>query len=169
MARKLNPKLVAISSAAIVTVYAIGFVRTDASLTETGTNLASLVSPSPAAPTPITPARAAATAPSPVASARAPGAPTSYADGTFTGSGTSRHGGFAVSVTIASGRITAVNITRTTTRYPASRIARLPDQVIERQSASVDMVSGATDSSQAFRDAVARALAQATAAAGRQG
>jgi uncharacterized protein with FMN-binding domain len=169
MARKLSPKLVALSSAAIVTVYAIGFARTDASLTESSANLSSLATQSPDAPTSITRDRATAAAPTSTA-VRTPGTATGLADGTYIGTGISRHGGFEVAVSIAGGRIATVNITRTTTRYPASRIARLPGQVIERQSASVDMVSGATDSSQAFRAAVAQALAQASAAvAGQQG
>ena len=86
-----------------------------------------------------------------------------YRDGTYTGTGNSRRGGFDVAVTIAGGRITGVAITRAFTEYPASRVAALPAQVVARQSASVDRVSGATYSSQAFQQAVQAALAQAAA------
>jgi uncharacterized protein with FMN-binding domain len=167
MARKLNKNLVALGSAAIVTVYAVGLARTGSSSTET-------------AAAPPAPVAAAATRPAVVDSgtsiARRVGAsPTPqaaaarYQDGTFTGSGTSRFGGFDVAVTIKGGQITGVDLTRVTTRYPASRISRLLGQVVERQSASVDMVSGATNSSRAFRDAVAQALAKASSAVASSG
>ena len=58
-------------------------------------------------------------------------------------------------------RRTNVALTRVTTQYPASRIAALPGQVVARQSARVDRVSGATYSVQAFQQAVQQALAQA--------
>jgi len=82
----------------------------------------------------------------------------SYRDGTYTGSGTSRRGGFEVAVTIQGGRITDVQFTRVTTQYPVSRVAGLPAQVIARQSAQVDRISGATYSVQAFQQAVENAL-----------
>jgi uncharacterized protein with FMN-binding domain len=66
-----------------------------------------------------------------------------------------------VSVTVQGGRIANVVLTRVTTKYPASRIASLPGEVISRQTAQVDNVSGATASAQAFRSAVQQALAKA--------
>ena len=104
----------------------------------------------------------AATAPQPAASS----AVTSpkYVDGTYTGQGTSRRGDVWVSVTVQSGRITAVDITRSTLQYPLRDIANLPNQVVERQSAQVDTVSRATYSSQAFRVAVSQALSKAVGA-----
>jgi len=68
-----------------------------------------------------------------------------------------------VSVTIAADRISNVQITSVTTKYPASRIASLPAQVMQSQTASVNVVTGATSSSQAFKQAVQQALAQALA------
>jgi len=62
---------------------------------------------------------------------------------------------------VQGGQIRSAEITGCGTRYPCSRIANLPGQVITRQSAAVDYVSGATDSSTAFRGAVVAALAQA--------
>jgi uncharacterized protein with FMN-binding domain len=86
----------------------------------------------------------------------------SYRDGTYQGSGTSRRGGFVVAVTIQGGRIANVAFTQVTTQYPVSRVAALPGQVVARQSAQVDRVSGATYSVQAFQQAVQQALAQAS-------
>jgi uncharacterized protein with FMN-binding domain len=68
-----------------------------------------------------------------------------------------------VSVNVSGGQIANVQITRVTTSYPVSRIASLPAAVIKAQSASVNAVSGATYSSQAFKQAVQQALAQASA------
>jgi uncharacterized protein with FMN-binding domain len=62
---------------------------------------------------------------------------------------------------VQGGQITSAEITNCGTRYPCSRIATLPGQVIARQGAAVNYVSGATDSSVAFRAAVVAALAQA--------
>lgn len=84
-----------------------------------------------------------------------------YKDGTYTGVGQSRRGGVQVSLTVQGGRIRSVNITRVSTEYPPSDIAPLPRQVVTRQSAQVDMVSGATYSSMAFRGAVQQALSKA--------
>jgi uncharacterized protein with FMN-binding domain len=66
-----------------------------------------------------------------------------------------------VAVTIQGGRIANVALTQVTTQYPASRIAALPGQVVARQSAQVDRVSGATYSTQAFQQAVQQALGKA--------
>jgi len=82
-------------------------------------------------------------------------------DGTFTGQGSSRRGDVWVSVQVQSGRIADVTITRSTLQYPLRDIAGLPSQVVQRQSAQVDIVSRATYSSQAFRQAVSQALSKA--------
>jgi uncharacterized protein with FMN-binding domain len=111
-------------------------------------------------PAPGTQSGARAPAPSPTAQT---GTQAGYKDGTYTGSGDSRRGGFEVAVTIQGGRIANVALTRVWTQYPASRIAALPGQVVARQSTAVDRVSGATYSVQAFRQAVDAALAKAAA------
>jgi uncharacterized protein with FMN-binding domain len=85
----------------------------------------------------------------------------SLKDGTFTGQGSSRRGDVWVSVQVQSGRIADVTITRSTLQYPLRDIAGLPSQVVQRQSAQVDIVSRATYSSQAFRQAVSQALSKA--------
>jgi uncharacterized protein with FMN-binding domain len=87
----------------------------------------------------------------------------SYKDGTFMGWGRCRHGSIQASVTIEAGKIVSTEITECLTRYPCSWIAPLPRQVVSRQSAKVDYVSGATESTDAFYDAVSGALALATA------
>jgi uncharacterized protein with FMN-binding domain len=143
--------LVALSSSAIAAIYFAGFAATraaDAGLVSSTTTAAS--------------APLAATATSTSASSNAP-AVSPYKDGTYSGTGTSRRGDVTVAVTIASGRITNVSLTRVATEYPASAIASLPAQVVATQSSQVNGVSGATYSAQAFRGAVQAALQQALA------
>jgi uncharacterized protein with FMN-binding domain len=79
----------------------------------------------------------------------------------YTGWGYSRHGDIQVTVTIADGRITSTVISDCETRYPCSRISTIVPQVVQRQSADVDYVSRATQSSDAFYGAVVQALAKA--------
>jgi len=92
--------------------------------------------------------------------APAPAAP-KYKDGTYFGWGTSRHGDIQAQVVIANGRISAATISQCLTTYSCSRIAALLPQVAQRQSAEVDFVSGATESTNAFYYAVIEALAKA--------
>jgi len=151
--------LVALSSSAIAVVYFAGYLTTrgaDAELADATATAA-----------PTTPASTASAAR--VASAR-PGDPTAasptavssgYRDGTYAGTGSNRRGDVSVEVTIQGGRITNVTITDATTQYPVSRIAALPGQVVARQSARVNRVTGATYSMLAFQQAVQQALAQA--------
>lgn len=82
-------------------------------------------------------------------------------DGTYTGWGTSRHGDIEAAVEIQDGRIVKAYITQCLTRYSCSRIASIVPQVVERQSAEVDYVSGATQSTDAFYYAIVGALAKA--------
>jgi uncharacterized protein with FMN-binding domain len=84
-----------------------------------------------------------------------------YKDGTYTGWGTSRHGDIQATVVIAHGRITSAVISECWTRWPCSWVMALPPQVVERQSAEVDYVSGATQSTNAFYWAVVDALSKA--------
>jgi uncharacterized protein with FMN-binding domain len=118
--------------------------------------------PAPAASSPqaTTPAPAPPSAPAPSTAQQTQG---TYKDGTYSGMGTSRRGNVWVSVTVEGGRVELVSITRSTLQYPVRDIAGLPAQVVARQSAQVNIVSGATYSSQAFRTAVSQALQQAVA------
>jgi uncharacterized protein with FMN-binding domain len=114
-----------------------------------------------AAPTPQTssPPRAA---PTPQTSNPAPAQTQGqFKDGTYTGQGTSRRGDLWVNVQVQGGQIANVTITRSTLQYPLRDIANLPSQVVQRQSAQVDIVSRATYSSMAFRGAVTQALSAA--------
>lgn len=82
-------------------------------------------------------------------------------NGVFSGWGTSRHGDIQASVEIKDGRIVGAYISQCLTRYSCSWISMLPGQVVSRQSAEVDYVSGATQSSNAFYYAIAEALKKA--------
>ncbi len=84
-----------------------------------------------------------------------------YKDGSYVGWGTSRHGDIEATVEIKSGRIVSAEITDCRTRYSCSRIAALPPQVLAKQGAEVDYVSGATQSSDAYFYAVVDALKKA--------
>lgn len=79
-------------------------------------------------------------------------------DGAFHGYGSSRHGDIEVRVEIVGQKIVYAEISRCLTRWPCSIVERLPAQVIERQTADVDIISGATASSDAFYMAVLDAL-----------
>ena len=84
-----------------------------------------------------------------------------YRDGAYSGWGDSIHGRVQATVVIRRGRIVTTQISTCRMRYPCSMIADLPAQVVERQSAGVDAVTGATQSAEAFADAINRALARA--------
>ena len=194
---KTKAGLVGLSSAAILSVYAVGYFNTSAANSPVDVaNLdAVLAAPTQMAPTAtpntvIIPGTTGATsspggvrpsattgATAPVAPTTAPVAPTAtpkaqptptvaasgLRDGSYTGVGTSRHGNIGVTVVVANGKIVSADIVSCQTRYPCSRVASLPGQVISKQSANVNYVSGATDSSKAFKGAVAQALSQAMA------
>lgn len=177
--------LVALSASAVAAIYMAGYLRTQAADASIGAasvpTPAPVVAAAPPAPT-ATPAvqpfvqRAAPPVsraqPTPAPQAAAPPAQApsqsqsqgQYKDGTYTGQGTSRRGDLWVSLQVAGGRVTNVTITRSTLQYPLRDIQNLPQEVVQRQSAQVDLVSRATYSSMAFRGAVAQALASAKAA-----
>ena len=117
-----------------------------------------MIAPAPAPePPPVAPVTVVAdTVPTPVDKPLA-----RWKDGTYLGYGTSRHGDIQASVEIKDGRIIAASITQCLTRYSCSWISHLPPQVVARQSADVDYVSGATQSSNAFYQAIAEALTKA--------
>lgn len=119
---------------------------------------------SPSAPSTTTTAN-------PQADASASAAQVRYKDGVYLGWGSCRHGDIEASVTIQDGKIALVAISQCLTRYscgwiapktPGGGLPDLPSQVVERQSTKVDYVSGATESSYAFADAVIAALSKAT-------
>jgi uncharacterized protein with FMN-binding domain len=128
----------------------------------TGSSASSTSAPSPASTT------------NPSAEAAAPPAVAAknvYKDGVYLGWGSCRHGDIEASVTIQDGKIALVAISQCLTRYscgwiapkiPGGGLPDLPSQVVERQGPKVDYVSGATESSYAFADAVVAALSKAT-------
>ncbi|MGI8689358.1 MAG: FMN-binding protein [Thermomicrobiales bacterium] len=190
--KKITGGLVALSSAAIVTIYAAGYTQTQSAAAQFDSPIAtaSVPPPAPAATatiaaatstpfqrigiTPALTAPAATTAPLPrttptpasiatPTSAPAPiGVAGKYRDGSYTGLGSSRHGNIGVTVVVQGGKIASAKISQCGTRYPCSMISALPGEVVAQQSANVDFVSGATDSSTAFAAAVANALAKAS-------
>lgn len=84
-----------------------------------------------------------------------------YKDGTFTGTGFNRRGQIEVAVTLKNDKITDVQISNWGMHYSESDVVGLPNEVIQKQNAQVNNVSGATYSTQAFSDAVQDALNQA--------
>ncbi|WP_285659299.1 FMN-binding protein [Actinomycetospora sp. NBRC 106375] len=118
-----------------------------------------------------TTARAAAPSTPATSSAGSSTALPAAANGTFTGSTAStRWGPVQTRVTVASGRITAVDVVQ----YPdgngkdreinADAIPQLVDETVQAQSADIDMVSGATVTSTGYLDSLQSALDQARAA-----
>jgi uncharacterized protein with FMN-binding domain len=182
MAKKMSRRAVVLSISAITTVYLAGYVITQPAAQQIAQAEASGSAPPPASPVSDRPRDSLAPTPlaqptlvplvptaQPTASpTRVVPRPTStpiqnasgLADGTFVGLGRSRRGDVEVTLAIQGGKIVTADISHCMTQYPESVIDGLPSQVIERQSADVDLVSGATYSSRAFQDAVRQALAQ---------
>lgn len=160
----------AAANSALVATPGVSLTSTAANSTSAPVVVGASMSATPASSASATPVAASASATPLATSTPVPTAPpttsgaSSYANGTYSATGTSRFGTVSVSVTTAGGKLTNVQITRVTTSYPVSRIASLPAQVIQNQSANVNVVTGATYSSQAFKQAVQQALAQALAA-----
>jgi uncharacterized protein with FMN-binding domain len=92
----------------------------------------------------------------------------SYKNGTYTGSVQDAfYGNIQVQAVIANGKITAVNFlqypndNRTSQYVNAQADPMLAQEAIQKQSSQVDIVSGASASSQAFQASLADALSQA--------
>lgn len=101
-----------------------------------------------------------ATTPKPIAITREPtsGSPPKWRDGTYTGLGDSPHGDIEARVVIKDGRIVEAGIATCDTRYPCYVIDPLIHQPVERQSPDVDYMSHATESSDAYYNALVAAL-----------
>ena len=112
-------------------------------------------------PTTLPPTAAPPTAAPPTAVPSPTAVAQKYKDGTFVGQGYSRHGGVVASVVIQAGKIVSANVQSCSTRFPCSAVDQLPPLVVQTQAPPVDYVSGATDSSMAYQQAVTSALAQA--------
>lgn len=85
-----------------------------------------------------------------------------YRDGTYSSWGErTRHGEIEARVEISGGKITSATVVSCGMRWPCSDINRLIPRVAERQSTDVGIVTGATQSSDAFVTAVRAALIMA--------
>lgn len=128
--------------------------------------------PSPA-PSPNGPAEPPASPPSPpsaavTAEAAVPTADTTavdsavespYRDGTYTSRGRrTGHGDIEARVEIADGKIVSATVASCGMLWPCSDINRIIPRVVARQSTAIGIVSGATQSSEAFITAVDAAL-----------
>lgn len=129
--------------------------------------------PVPFTPTPTVPHTTSAPAqptatPQPVIPTATPKPSSQYKDGNYTGAAADAfYGNIQVQVTISGGKITNVQFLQ----YPNDRDTSiainqqadpiLAQEAIQSQSANVDIVSGATDSSQAFIQSMQSALTQA--------
>lgn len=87
-----------------------------------------------------------------------------WTDGTYTETVDGRNGEFKVTVVISDGRMAEIKIgdNEETPDKGGVAIAQLPDEIIEQQSVSVDAVSGATVTSDAIKEAVAKSLETAS-------
>ncbi len=90
-----------------------------------------------------------------------------FKDGTYTGTRTyNYHGYIQVEAVVTGGRLVAVNFLEYPTKDESSRINRratpiLAKEAVSIQSSKVDTVSGATDTSGAFRKSLEAALVKA--------
>ena len=86
-----------------------------------------------------------------------------WADGTYEGTGTGFGGDVVLSVTVADGKISSIEVVSASGEDAAyfSMARELLDTIVKKQSADVDTVSGATFSSHGIIDAVTAALQKA--------
>ncbi len=86
-----------------------------------------------------------------------------YKDGTYTGTARGFAGNITVQVTIADGKITAIDIVSASAETPSyfARAKGVISKILSKQSPNVDTVSGATYSSNGIINAVKRALTKA--------
>lgn len=91
-------------------------------------------------------------------------APGNWTDGTYTQSGKGYRGNLSVTVTIEGGKMTDIEIGKNeeTPDRGGKAIEKMPKAMIEAQSHDVDGISGATRTSDGLKDAVARALEDAS-------
>jgi uncharacterized protein with FMN-binding domain len=171
--RKVAGSLIALSTAAVVSVYTVGYMNTRASTDQLAAVAANTTVATQSSTSPRTSATSPQTSTAPKSSAPTPAQSTgssantqsAYRDGTYTGAGNSRHGGIQVSVVISGGKIASAKITNCGTRYSCSYVEPLLQLVIDRQAVPVEHVSGATDSSNAFKGAISSALQKALSGA----
>ena len=168
---KMGHKMVALCATAIGVIYSAGYVVTGPSVSASALALAQN-SPAAIASSQTTPNTQTAdnSSTSSQTSPSDPGNSASsttssqvkYRNGTYTGQGSNRIGAVEVAVTVDQGKILSCEITNCSTHYSVSAIDPiLPNEVVARQSGNVDVVSGATKSTEDFQTAVQQALDQA--------
>jgi len=88
---------------------------------------------------------------------------TVYNDGVYEGVGTGRNGEIHVEVTVTDGKISAVEVVSHSESEDigAAALPKLISQAVAANSAAIDGASGASMTSEGFRQAVAAALALA--------
>ncbi|WP_235822204.1 FMN-binding protein [Gottfriedia luciferensis] len=84
-----------------------------------------------------------------------------YKNGIFYGMGSNRRGSIQIALKINEDKIIDVEISNYGMHYSEKDIVNLPNEVVHVQSSQVQNVSGATFSTQAFKDAVQDALLKA--------
>jgi uncharacterized protein with FMN-binding domain len=127
------------------------------------------VAATPSAQPTATPAQTAQSpAPQPTTPAPTPAVASLYQDGTYNGDSVNAYfGNVQVAAVIAGGKLTNVNVLdypkdrNTSARINNAALPKLVQEAISSQSASVDAVSGATQTSQGFAQSLASALAKA--------
>lgn len=85
-----------------------------------------------------------------------------YRSGTFSGTGRGKNGNVVLDVTIDDGKITAIDVvSQRETSYYWNKATAMFDKIISANSTDVDIVTGATKSSNAIIAAVNEALSKA--------
>lgn len=187
---RISNHLAVLSSAAVLAIYSAGYLRTrpaaeriaarERAAKELAARAALVVAAPPLLNVPETdqaappapsdkdesstakPRRPARNSSNSAASAASTTDPTArFKDGIFQGRGSCPHGDIVAQVAIKKGQIVFAGIADCLTRYSCSVIHMLPEQIVTRQSTNVDVVSGATESTEAFQDAIADALSKA--------
>ena len=180
-------RLLALSGAVVMAVYAVGYVRTEGPARQAQAAAAALAqttgAPTAAAGGPGVSGSATGAASSavPAGSAAAPAsgaaaggsasaaggstktAATKYRNGSFSATGYGFHGPISVTLVVSGGRIKSASVTACGTTYSCSLMDPLAAQVVSLQGPPVDYIGGATASSDAYYQAVTSALGQAKA------
>ncbi len=151
---KIGHKMVALCAAAIGIIYSAGYVVTEPAALAQDSPLATIASTQKT--------NVSATSKSTASTPSSVAAQGQYRDGTYNGQGSNRIGTVEVAVTVNQGKIVSCEVTNCSTHYSVSAIDPvLSNEVVERQNGNVDVVTGATKSTQDFQTAVQEALDQA--------
>lgn len=86
-----------------------------------------------------------------------------YNDGTYTGVGQGHGGDVTVSVVISKDKITTIEVVshNETPGISSAPIEQLPGKVVDKQSTDIDVIAGATLTSEAILEAINQAIVKA--------